>query len=220
MNRNIKSKENASFLDVAAFTLLMGPLKEKAMIDTLGVNNNILQLPHVNNDEYISEAQLVNRYGETVYRFCLGLVNHKEDADDLFQDTYLRAFTEIDKIKMSENPQSFLLSIAASLWKSHKRKYSQRNSLAPEVELNEAYVNDISDPEDEVLAREEVLIVRKLVYSLPVKYKIPIILYYTVGMSISDIVEALNLPEGIIKSHLSRGHEIIRKGLINEYGNE
>ena len=74
--------------------------------------------------------------------------------------------------------------------------------------------------EDEVIANEEVLMVRELVNGLPDRLKIPIIMYYTIEMSVSDISDSLGLPIGTVKSHLSRGRNIIRKGLVNEYGNE
>jgi len=168
----------------------------------------------------VSETQLVSKYSDSVYRFCLSLVFRREDADDLFQDTYLKAFTKIDKIAESGNPQGFLMSIAASLWKSQKRKYARRNRIAPEVVLDD--VQDVGEDgmEDRFLANEERLAVRKLVDALPDKLKIPVVMYYTAEMSVSDIAKALKLPLGTVKSHLHRAREIIRKGLISEYGYE
>jgi len=155
-----------------------------------------------------------------VYRYCLNLTFCKEDADDLFQDTYVRAFSVIDKITAFENPQSFLLSIATSLWKSRKRKFARRRRIAPEVDFDEAYIGEAASLEDDVIANEEKLIVRELVSELPDKLKVTIVMYYTIEMSISDISETLGLPIGTVKSQLSRGRDIIRKGLIKKYGND
>jgi RNA polymerase sigma-70 factor (ECF subfamily) len=194
------------------------------MIETSRITDIILPFKgageNADNVSSISEAQLVREYGDSVYRFCLSLVYRREDADDLFQDTYLRAFSEIEKIKVSETPQGFLLSIAASLWKSRKRKYARRNRLAPEVEFDEAYFSETASPEDCVIADEEVLMVRALVNDLPEKLKLPVVMYYTVEMSVSDIAKTLKLPVGTVKSHLSRARGIIQKGLVKEYGNE
>ena len=218
-NKNICQK-GATFLGLAANTKYKGSQKEKNMVETSRMVNNILSIQDTEDISYISESQLVNEYSGIVYRFCLSLSFRKEDADDLFQDTYLRAFSEIEKIRISNNPQSFLLSIATSLWKSHKRKYARRNRLAPIVELDDAYFGTMTDMEDDVISGEEVIMVRHLVNNLPDKLKIPVVMYYTIEMNISEIAETLKLPTGTIKSQLSRARGIIKKGLENEYGNQ
>lgn len=190
------------------------------MSGTSKMLDNILPLQNADNINYISEAQLVSEYQKTVYRFCLNLTYSREDADDLFQDTYLRAFSVIDKITAFENPQCFLLSIAASLWKSQKRKFARRRRLAPEVEHDDSCFIETASLEDDVIASEEVLVVRELVNDLPDKLKIPIVMFYTIEMSISDISKTLGLPIGTVKSRLSRGRGIIKRGLVEQYGNK
>jgi RNA polymerase sigma-70 factor (ECF subfamily) len=190
------------------------------MVKTSRLIGGILSNPETDEMSFISESKLVSEYQTVVYRYCLNLTYQRADADDLFQDTYLRAFSMIDKITVFENPQSFLLSIATSLWKSQKRKFARRKRLAPEVDFDESYFDNTAKPEDEIIADEETLLVRKLVNNLPDKLKIPIVMYYTIEMKISEISETLGLPIGTVKTHLSRGREIIRKGLVNEYGYE
>ena len=85
------------------------------MIETSKLCGSILSIESSENLEHISEAQLVSKYCDSVYRFCLSLVFRREDADDLFQDTYLHAFTKIEKINQSSNPQGFLFGLTASL---------------------------------------------------------------------------------------------------------
>ena len=215
-----KLPKYATFLDLAAITWYRGSQKEAEMINTSSMIDNILSIHNTDNDGYVSEAYLVSEYQNTVYRYCLSLTYRREDADDLFQDTYLRAFSVIDKIAAFENPQSFLLSIATSIWKSNKRKFARRRRIAPEADYNESCISEKASPEDDVIAGEEIIIVRDLVNDLPDKLKIPIVMYYTVEMSISNISDTLGLPLGTVKSRLSRGREIIRKGLVNKYGNE
>jgi RNA polymerase sigma-70 factor (ECF subfamily) len=164
----------------------------------------------------------VDEYGDSVYKFCRSITYSKEDAEDLFQDTYLKAFSQISKVAQAENPLGFLLSTAAYLQKSVKRKFARRNRIAPTTELFGETDNEPAalTAEDEYLAVEETRIVRKLVNSLSDKYKLPVILYYTVGMNVPDIAQTLKTPVGTIKSRLFKAREIIRKGLEAEYGNE
>ena len=66
----------------------------------------------------MTEAWLVDEFGETVYKFCRSLTRTKYDADDLFQDTYLNVFSKMHKIENNEKAQGFLLSTAAYLLSS------------------------------------------------------------------------------------------------------
>ena len=163
----------------------------------------------------IQETQLVDDYGGAVYKFCRSLTYTIEDADDLFQDTFLKVFTQMDKIRKKENQLGFLFSTAAFLWKSRRRKYARRKVIAPEVEINETQSIDTlaNSLEDNYIAKDELCLVRGLVEALPVKYKIPIILYYTNELSIAEIATILKLAEGTVKSRLHKARKIIEKGL-------
>jgi len=79
---------------------------------------------------------LVMLYGKAVYGFCLKLARNKDNADDLYQETFLKALELGTKIDKSNNPKAFLISIAVGLWKNNRRKYARRQRIAPERELN------------------------------------------------------------------------------------
>ena len=157
-------------------------------------------------------ADLVDEYSDSVYRFCRSLTYSREDADDLFQETFLRAFEQLSKISVSDNPQGFLFSTSVYVWKSWKRKYARRNRLAPVLPLDEAVASE-ANMENDFMAQEETRIVRELVEALPEKFKIPVILYYTIEMNVSDIALTLKLPAGTVKSRLFKARKLIKKGL-------
>lgn len=79
----------------------------------------------ISNDRFTA---LVDEHGISVYRFCRSLTYSKEDADDLFQETFLKAFEQQSKVNMSDNPQGFLFSTSLYIWKSWKRKYARRKT--------------------------------------------------------------------------------------------
>jgi RNA polymerase sigma-70 factor (ECF subfamily) len=165
----------------------------------------------------IYAESLADEYAAVVYRFCRSLTYSKEDAEDLFQETFLRAFEQLPKIKVSANPQGFLFSAAIFLWKSQKRKYARRNRLAPAGTLPESAADGGAGLEDALLAEEETRVVRELVDSLPEKLKIPIILHYTNEMSVPDIASTLRMPAGTVKSRLFKARKLIEKGLVAKY---
>jgi RNA polymerase sigma-70 factor (ECF subfamily) len=156
---------------------------------------------------------VMDEHGASVYRFCRSLTYSKEDADDLFQETFLRAFEQQSKGSVPDNPQSFLFFTSLYTWKSWKRKYARRKRLAPVEPLDEDIASD-TEMEDAFITQEETRMVRKLVEALPDKFKIPIILYYTVEMSVSDIALTLKLPVGTVKSRLFKARKLVEKGLV------
>lgn len=158
-------------------------------------------------------VDLVDEYGEAVYKFCRSLTYSKEDADDLFQETFLKTLEQLPKISNLDNPQSFLFSTALYLWKSLQRKYARRKRLAPVEPLGEAVTSGVN-MEDSIVAQEDIHAVRELVDSLPEKFKIPIILYYTIEMSVSDIALTLEIPDGTVKSRLYTARKLIEEGLV------
>jgi len=161
-----------------------------------------------------TSTELVDMYGEAVYKFCRKMAYSKEEADDLFQETFLKAIEDLPKI--GKSPKGFLFSTAIYIWKSWKRKHARRNKLAPSSPLDEKITSD-TDIEDDYTQQEDVNIVRKLVEALPEKYKMPTILYYNAELSISDIATALKLPAGTVKSRLHKARKLIEKGLV-KYG--
>lgn len=158
-------------------------------------------------------AELVDEYSNSVYKFCRSLTYSKEDADDLFQETFSKAFEQQSKIMSSDNPKGFLFSISLYIWKSWKRKYARRQRLAPAEPLEET-ISSGESVEDRLMEDEEIRIIRKLIEELPNKFKIPTILYYTVEMSVADISDTLKLPAGTVKSRLFKARKLVEKGLV------
>ena len=158
---------------------------------------------------------LVDNFGGAVYKFCRSLTYSREDADDLLQETFLKVLEQLPKVSALDNPQNFLFSTALYIWKSWKRKYARRRKLAPMQPLSD-FVDDVAgiSVEDDVLAKENARIVMGLVDSLPEKYKIPIILYYTMEMSVQEVAETLEWPAGTVRSRLHKARNLIKKGLV------
>ena len=83
-------------------------------------------------------AELIERDGGAVYAFCRQMTGSRDEADDLYQETMLKAMECHERIDDElGNPKSFLMGIAAKTWKSRKRMYARRQRIAPKE-----YVDD------------------------------------------------------------------------------
>ena len=156
---------------------------------------------------------LIDTYSTMLYRFCRSLTYSKEDAEDLFQETWIFALRKPQKLQGAQNPQSVLCQAALALWKSQQRKYARRRRIAPEVPLDFA-IESGEDLEAALLRRTETEFVRCLVAQLPDKFRIPLILYYTLEMGVADIAKTLNIPPGTVKSRLFSARQEIKKGWL------
>lgn len=165
----------------------------------------------------------IELYGRCIYSFCCMLTKNEHDADDLYQETFLKAMEMRCKIDMDNNPKGFLISIAAGIWKNRRRKIAWRQRIAPTRELDEsltddyAFVNE-SNPEDIAISNELKHKIWEAADSLNNKLKIPLYMYYTAKMSVKEISRALNIPQGTVKSRLYKARKNLGKILeVGEY---
>lgn len=178
----------------------------------------------------MTKTQLENcifEYGKDIYSFCKSIASNLQEADDLYQDTFLKAMELLSDIDYENNPKSYLLSIALRLWKNKKRKYAWRNRIANVVSITDELDLDIVKasaftPETEFLKKEETDLVRSAVGRLPDKFKIPVLLYYMEDLPVAQIALVLKIPAGTVKSRLHHARKSLEKELevvLNEkYG--
>ena len=62
--------------------------------------------------------QFITEYGADIYSFCCCLTGSRQEADDLYQETFLRAIEKKQILDAEGNPKSYLLSVAIRLWKN------------------------------------------------------------------------------------------------------
>lgn len=162
--------------------------------------------------------QCINEYGKDIYSFCRYLTCDVQEADDLYQDTFLKAVEQKDRMDCERNPKSYLLSIALRIWKNKKRKYMWRKRIAdiqPMIEgrEEETLAGKEQSLEEQLLNKEEQLLIRQAVDKLPQRYKICVLLFYMEGLSVAWIAESLRIPQGTVKSRLYQARKILAKEL-------
>lgn len=159
--------------------------------------------------------KVIAQEGKNIYSFCLRLTGSKQLAEELYQDTFLRATEKIGKLDAAGNLKSYLLSIALMLWKNQRRKFAWRTRIAPVDAFNEEIGEAIGGEEDilcDCLREEQCRLVREAVTALPEKYRVPILLYYMEEMPVAEVAKVLGIPPGTVKSRLS----VARKRLESE----
>lgn len=161
--------------------------------------------------------ELITEYGVHLYSFCCNLTCNRMDADDLYQETILKAVELCHRLDSSGNPKSYLMGISVKLWKNQKRKHTVRQKILPMADYDENIIQGIVDeslqPEREVIRNDMIQAVRHGVKKLPEKIQIVLYMYYTVEMSTDEISKALHIPMGTVKSRLYKGREKLKEYL-------
>lgn len=156
-----------------------------------------------------------------LYNFARHLTGNPDDADDLLQDTYLKAYRFWDKYEKGTNIRAWLFRIMKNSYINKYRKDTKEPEVIDFDEIEEFYTSaqtEISTEEDLVkkifnnLFEDEV---QKAIDELPTDFKTVIILCDIEGFTYEEIAEFLDIPIGTVRSRLHRARIMLQSKLIN-----
>lgn len=150
--------------------------------------------------------KFIDQYGTDIYSFCRKLCKAGDDADELYQDTWLKAMQKLDMLKTDSNVRSYLLSLAIGIWKNKKKKYAVRERIVPNAPLTDEIQQRMEDHREDVLEQvirtERKIAVLAAIEGLADVYRIPVLLFYMEEQSVKEIAGVLHIPEGTVKRRL------------------
>lgn len=153
---------------------------------------------------------VVRRYADMVYRLAILNSKYKYEAEDAFQEVFLKLYKHKDKIKDEEHLKAWLIRVTVNQCRSMAVTAFHRHTVSVEdVEELEASRQVESDYE---LYAE--------VKKLPKKYRDVIYFYYYEELQIKEIAKILGKKEATIKTQLVRGRNLLGKRLKGECGDE
>lgn len=164
---------------------------------------------------------------DAVYRFALRLsAGDSDEAQDLAQETFLRAYRSWEAYTPGTNVQAWLFTICRNLFLRERERRGRRETPASRLELDVGEVAEsvaLSETPPDPAQRffdsfidEEVL---AAVDGLPDDFREAVVLSDLEGLSYGEVAEVLNVPLGTVKSRLYRGRRLLQKQLF-EYARE
>lgn len=157
----------------------------------------------------------------SLYSTALRLTNNPADAEDLVQETYLRAYRSYDSFQEGTNLRAWLFRI---LTNAHINRYRARKRRPDETELDD--VEDLylyrrlrdetnfgRSAEDQLMELFSEAEVVAAVEALPEAYRMAVLLADVEGFSYKEIAEILEIPVGTVMSRLHRGRKALQKEL-------
>jgi len=167
--------------------------------------------------------ELVLKYQNRIYELVYGFThNNRDDAFDLSQEVFLKAFNSLNKFKGNSTFYTWLYKIAhnAGIDYTRKRKKHRRNvSLDDDTSISKhnLYSKVSSDMPDKQVERMELgREIAKAVDQLPPRQKQVWLLRYYEGMALKEIAKELELRIGSVKAHLFNATRTLRK-LLTPY---
>lgn len=160
---------------------------------------------------------------DSLYRTALRLTRNQQEAEDLVQETMLKAFRFAHTYQRGTNLRAWLFRILNTSAINRYRKQATHPTTTPLPEGEEFYlynrIRDINGQELSAGAEEEVLShyldedVYRALNDLPLNFRMPIILADIEGLSYKEIAQALNIPIGTVMSRISRARRHLQRSL-------
>ena len=157
----------------------------------------------------------------SLYGAAMRLTRNPSDAEDLIQETYLRAFRGFAGFKEGTNLKAWLYRILTnSFINTYRKKQREPQIVEGPDDIGEWYLYDkLGGRNVEVSAENEVLDqipdadVKAALESLPENFRIPVLLADVEGFSYKEIAEIMDTPIGTVMSRLHRGRKALEKAL-------
>jgi len=181
----------------------------------------------------VPEKNTVNRESEfrkealshtdAVYRMALRLTKNRVDAEDLVQETFLKAYRFWDSFEQGSNCRAWLFKILTNLFITsyHKKSREKQQFTYDDVESHYLYnqieggndKHQFSDPEKMLFNQLLDDDVKKAIEELPEDFRIVVVLSFVEGFSYQEIADIVGIQLGTVKSRLHRGRKLLQKGL-------
>jgi RNA polymerase sigma-70 factor, ECF subfamily len=178
----------------------------------MGTHSDSDLIRQLQQDHLDSLGQLYDRHNRLVYRTALAITGDTDAAADLLQDVFLRLHRFARHVDPTRPLEPWLYRMTANLsytWlKRHNRWVRSLEDLAEKLTGSWRPANARPVETDDSWQ-----LVRQAVVSLPVQQRMVVVLYYLNDLSLHEISEILDIPEGTVKSRLHYGRLALRQSL-------
>jgi RNA polymerase sigma-70 factor (ECF subfamily) len=161
-------------------------------------------------------SDIVSRFREQIYHFIFRMVKDKAQAEDLTQETFIKAFRALASFNSNYAFSTWLYKIAANNCIDYFRKKKLATTSidtpikAKDGELQRDFPDQDQGPESELISKEQTNQIQTAIDSLPPKYKEAILLRHSQDKSYEEISEELDIPLGTVKVRIFRAREMLK----------
>lgn len=156
----------------------------------------------------LTAEELIERYADMVYRLALAGVKNRTDAEDIFQEVFIRLVKNLHKLDSEEHAKAWLIRVTINCTRKHFANFWNRNV---DFMTEDADMGKESEELANLLNGESAVL--EAVYKLPEKYRIVVHLFYFEDFSVTRIAQILKTSENTIKTRLHRARKLLKEVL-------
>ena len=167
--------------------------------------------------------RLIEKHKILLYSLAIKLTRNKHDAEDLFQDTWVKVFRKLDSFDENKSFENWLYTICLN---TYRDQYSKKKrwlniiqdffSTKEKDQTLQRIKNSDMSVEEQILHSDEQSNLKEQLDRLSETFRIPIILYFFHELTYKEIAEVLKIPEGTVKSRISLGKKKLKQLLQKE----
>lgn len=169
-------------------------------------------------------GRLIDQYRTKIYGLALRLSKNRQDAEDIFQETFLKAIDNIRRFRGDSSFGTWLYVIALNIVRARYKNREHEELLPLEDYLPghaggrevESAFTDWSDPLARLTAEELRNRLQAAIGRLPLKYRMPFVLRYTQEMSVAEVATVLKISTAAAKSRILRAR-LALQSFLNDY---
>ena len=156
--------------------------------------------------------QILFCYEKAIFNYLYHLTSHKQIAEDLTQETFIKLYKNLEKIQPEQNFKAWVYKIATNSAKDFWRKQKAQKELF--VEFPEDFETILpKDAYYELELNESSKEIETALLGLKPEYKTVLLLYYQKELSYAEIAENLNIPINTVKTYIYRAKKALKNNL-------
>jgi RNA polymerase sigma-70 factor (ECF subfamily) len=157
---------------------------------------------------------LYHIYKSPIYRTALAITGERLAAEEILQETFLRAFKHLDNVREGAPLLPWLHRIGVNLSRDWLARHRRRWLVELDDVIGQLIVPGEASPEQMVEARELYQLVYEAISKLQFKQRATLALYYLHDFSLAEIAKIMNCPVGTVKSRLHHARQNLRRELL------
>lgn len=163
---------------------------------------------------YVSERggrvldEYIEKHGRRLYGLCRTLCQNPDDADDLYQETWLKVHQKFEQYNPEYEFEGWLTRLCVNIYKDQlrKKKLSLIFDLFHSQEAKDAVLENSATEE-----KEDFSDLHSAIQRLPEKLRLTVVLYYFRELDVGETAAILNIPPGTVKSRLSKSRILLKE---------
>ena len=170
-------------------------------------NDDTILIEAINNGDTKAYAQLVDRYKDLVYTLALRMLKHREEAEEVAQDTFIKVFKSLHKFKGDSKFSTWIYKVAYNtcLDTIKKNKKHLNNVAIDEYTFNK--LDTIDNALDHIINEEKRDLIKKCINKLPEDSSALLTLFYFEELSLEEISKIINVEANTVKVKLFRARK-------------